>query len=136
MYFQAVRCNHVSYTESLYQFDLPWILYVHLGNVSENLMLCYVYYSFRDIADGKLPYAAEDDVEEEVSDLDEDDVEMAVQRLAEFTEKIQEENQGLFTVMWHTESILKLVVWVLKSTCCICLCLLFRYYCQKSICNF
>ena len=99
-------------------------------------MFCDVYYSFRDIADGKLPYAAEDDVEEEVSDLDEDDVEMAVQRLAEFTEKIQEENQGLFTVMWHTESILKLVVWVLKSTCCICLWLLLCYYCRKSICEY
>ena len=128
MCFQAIRCHHVSYTESLYQFD--FFLYVHLGNASENLMLCDVYYSFRDIADGKLPYAAEDDVEEEVSDLDEDDVEMAVQRLAEFTEKIQEENQGLFTVMWHTESILKLVV------CCICLWLLLCYYCRKSICEY
>ncbi|XP_067945770.1 ribosomal RNA processing protein 1 homolog [Watersipora subatra] len=49
--------------------------------------------NFRDVAQGKLPFA-EEVQPDEVSVLDDDDIESAVQRLAEFTEQVQAENQA------------------------------------------
>lgn len=48
------------------------------------------------MAEGKLPFAPEDsDEEEEVRDLEEDDIETAIQRLTEYNSQMQQDNKGM-----------------------------------------
>lgn len=65
---------------------------VYCVSLLHSILFC----SFRDVAEGKLPFSPEDVVEEkEAAPLGEADIESAVERLTQLDDEIKQENNGL-----------------------------------------